>query len=183
MNEIFIQDRHTSRRTDRFFYLWFSFCLLGIIFGISAAAVCFSNCRDWLSEFCTDIFCSGFPAPQPLFFCSVLLLLVTVLSSQLPGGRIWLSLLIVWKAFSIAYVFGILYLLQQDGNFLPSAFSIVFHSFLLLPAFYFLTYHCYGVRLFGRGRYWFRYRILPVFLIFLYVLLAVWVEQMLWAHF
>ena len=167
---------------ERFFYIWISVYFLGAMAGILAARVCCAALGVGLIDFCGSIYGNGFAA-RPIFFSSALLFLLTILLSQLPGGAYWTLGLVGIKAFCTAFVFGIFYLWRQFSGLHIAPLFLAVHSLLLLPAFYFLVCHCRRVRLSGRGRYWFRYRLLPVGLAFLYLLIVVWLEQLLLALF
>lgn len=167
------------RRADSFFGSWLIAFAAGIFLGLLAARASCAAIGDTLLLFCSDVCPDGYPAALPLFLSAVLFCLVTVLLSQLPGSACWITLLAGFKAFCTAFVFGVFYVLQQQTDLGPAVLAFSIHMLLLFPAFYYLASHCQGLRLSGSGRYWFRYRVLPVLLTFGYLLLSFWLESAL----
>lgn len=183
MNECQEVVKSPRQHADHFFYCWLSFYFCGVLCGLLAARAACSGLASQLAVFCNHLCPDGRPPLFPMLWSSLLLLVLTVLFSQLPGAGFWLSCLVGTKAFCTAYVFGIFYLLRENAGFLTAAFFLALHAALFLPAFFFLGCHCHGLRLAGRGRYWFRYRILPVIGSFAYLFVVVWLESLLMARF
>ena len=165
---------------DSFFYRWLLIYFFGVLTGLMAARWSVAQMGQALTELGRSLFQEGHPAIWPLFWSSLGFGIFLVLLSQLSAAGLLLWLAVGAKAFCTAYVFGVCFSLQQVADLGRVPFCLIAHAALLLPAYYFLAYHCRRVSLRGRGRYWFRYRLLPILLTLAYLLLIAVLEQVLW---
>ena len=165
---------------DSFFYRWLLVYFVGVLAGLLAARWSVAQMGQALTTLGQSLFCDGHPAVWPLFWSSLGFGVLLVLLSQLPAAGVLLWLAVGAKAFCTAYVFGVCFSTQQTAALGRAPLRLIAHAALLLPAYYFLAYHCRRVPLGGRGRYWFQYRLLPVLLALAYLLLISFLEQMLW---
>lgn len=175
-------DSFDSKQTGQFMYFWIGCYLVGSISGLLSALYSFTYYE--FSHF--TVIASSDRGPFSfcaLFVSSLILLGLTVLISQLPGRRFLIMLLVLFKAFSLAFTFGLLYLLHFETQSFFSASALALHSFFVLPVFYFMARHCCCFQLLGRGRYWFRYRIGPILLAFLVLFLLFQLEVSIMSFF
>lgn len=171
--------RTRKRCMELFFYMWMALYFLGSAAGLLAGRAALLANETALSSFCARLYTDGAVVYGPLFGASACFLLLTVLLSQLPWGRRLSMLLVPIKAFSTAYVFSIFYLLREQASVSLAVAAVALHAVFFLPAFYFLCVHCGRGSLAGKGPYWFRYRIVPILLTFVYLLLATLLERYL----
>ncbi len=162
-------------RSDSFFYSWLAVFGAGTLCGVLAARFSCAVMDEPLLALCGSVCPDGRLAAWPLFFSTASFFLVTVLLSQLPGSRFFIAVLTWVKAFSTAYVFGVLYVLHQQAGLHAAVLSVALHAMLLLPAFYMFSCQCTAAK--GRVLSW------PAVLALVYLLLAVWLETALFARF
>ena len=180
MNGSCLCTRTSLRSHDSFFYRWLFFFFLGILAGLIAARLSVTQMELALVELCNSLHLNHHSAVWPLLGSSAAFALLLVLLSQLPVARLFVFLAVAGKAFCTAYAYGVLFLLQQHGSFNHTSLFLIVHAALLLPAYYFLAFHCCRTRLDGRGWHWFQYRLLPVLLVFLYLFVVAFFERMVW---
>lgn len=171
--------RTQKRCMELFFYKWMVLYFAGSASGLLAGRAALLANETALSSFCSKLYADYAVVFGPLFGASACFLLLTVLLSQLPGGRFLPLFLVPVKAFSTAYVFSIFYLLREQTAISAAVAAVALHAVFFLPAFYFLCVHCSRGSLAGRGPFWLRYRILPILLTFVYLFLATLLERYL----
>lgn len=174
MNHTHVNPRARSRSANHFFYIWLLSYFCGTLLGIYAANMSYAQESDTFRIFCNEI-----TVAHSLLLSAIFLVALIILLSNLPANRFSIPLLFAAKAFSTAFVFGILYLLKSQTDSAASCLVIALHALLMLPAYYFIAWHCSQFQLFGRGLIWFRYRLMPVILAILYIVLAVSLERLL----
>ena len=172
--------RTSLHSRDSFFYHWLIFFFLGVLAGLFAARLSVAQMDHALTELCGSLGFSRHAAVWPIFWSSAAFALLLVLLSQLPVAKFLIFLAVAGKSFCTAYAFGVFFLFQQQGYFDRMPLFLIVHAALLLPAYYLLALHCCRTRLDGRGWHWFKYRLLPVLLVFLYLFLIALLERMVW---
>ena len=166
---------------DSFFYGWLFSYGAGVLLGLLAVQASRSSIGDEMVMLCRSACPGGRLQAGPLFASSICFFLLTILFSQLSGGFGWTLFLTGFKAFCTAYVFGVFYVLQQQLNLQKAVLSLAIHTVFLLPALFELTRRCSTIRLHGKGRFWFRYRICPLLLLFGYLVGLFCLESALFA--
>lgn len=163
--------KNGSKKSSIFQGIWLLSFLSGAAAGTSAAQYSASAMPHAAAELCA--MAGDRLSVLSLLCSSAIFLAMLILSSQLPGGSVFVSLLTALKAMCMAYVLGLFYQFRNLLELDTALFHFLLHAALILPVSCGLACHCCMVRT-GEGK------ILPFVLTFLYLLAAALLEFLFW---